>query len=118
VVDILGRPSVVTDAPALFTAAAGEDPAKRRVLGLTPGAAIVRDPRNLVTNIETSNGKERIETTLQIDYDFSLGIKGYAWDTANGGKSPTDAEISTGTNWDLVVDSVKHSAGVLAVGQG
>lgn len=118
VVDILNRPSIVTDAPALFSAAAGDDPAMRRALGLTPGAAIVRDPRNLVTNIETANGKERIETTLQIDYDFSLGIKGYAWDTANGGKSPTDAEIATGSNWDLAVSNIKHSAGVIAVGQG
>lgn len=120
VVDILGRPSVVTDSPALFSAATTDPvaPAMRRVLGLTPGAAIVRDPRNLVTNIETSNGKERIETTLQIDYEFSLGIKGYAWDTANGGKSPTDVEIATGSNWDLAVSNIKHSAGVMAVGQG
>lgn len=118
VVDILGRPSVVTDAPALFTAAAGSDPAKRRVLSLTTGAALVRDPRNLVSNVETSNGKERIETTLQIDYDFTVGLKGYAWDMANGGKSPTDSEIATGANWDLVVSSIKHSAGVMAEGQG
>lgn len=118
VVDILGRPSVVTDAPSLFTAAAGEDAAKRRVLSLTTGAALVRDPRNLVSNVETSNGKERIETTLQIDYDFTVGLKGYAWDMANGGKSPTDSEIATGSNWDLVVSSIKHSAGVMAEGQG
>ncbi|MDV2115348.1 major capsid protein [Alcaligenes faecalis] len=118
VVDILGRPSVVTDAPALFTAAAAEDPAKRRVLSLTTGAALVRDPRNLVSNVETSNGKERIETTLQIDYDFTVGLKGYAWDMANGGKSPADSEIATGSNWDLVVSSIKHSAGVMAEGQG
>ncbi|MHC3921732.1 hypothetical protein CLH39_11890 [Alcaligenes faecalis] len=118
VVDILGRPSIVTDAPALFTAAAGEDAAKRRVLSLTTGAALVRDPRNLVSNVETSNGKERIETTLQIDYDFTVGLKGYAWDMANGGKSPTDSEIATGSNWDLVVSSIKHSAGVMAEGQG
>ncbi|WBM40032.1 major capsid protein [Alcaligenes faecalis] len=118
VVDILGRPSIVTDAPALFTAAAAEDPAKRRVLSLTTGAALVRDPRNLVSNVETSNGKERIETTLQIDYDFTVGLKGYAWDMANGGKSPTDSEIATGSNWDLVVSSIKHSAGVMAEGQG
>jgi hypothetical protein len=118
VVDILGRPSIVTDAPALFTAAAAEDPAKRRGLSLTTGAALVRDPRNLVSNVETSNGKERIETTLQIDYDFTVGLKGYAWDMANGGKSPTDSEIATGSNWDLVVSSIKHSAGVMAEGQG
>src|SRR5690606_12719830 len=72
VVDILGRPSVVTDAPALFTAAVPSPAvaAKRRVLSLVDGAATVHDDRNMVTNIDTSNGKQRIETTLQIDYDF------------------------------------------------
>jgi hypothetical protein len=117
VVDILGRVSVVTDAPALFTAAAGGDPAKRRVLSLVSGAATVHDDRNMVTNIATTNGKARIETTLQIDYDFAVGLHGYAWDEANGGKSPTDAELATGSNWDLVAESIKHTAGTLAVGQ-
>lgn len=117
VVDILGRVSVVTDAPALFTAASGDDPAVRRVLSLVPSAATVHDDRNMVTNISTTNGKQRIETTLQIDYDFGLGLAGYAWDESNGGKSPTDAAIATGSNWDLVADSIKNSAGVLTIGQ-
>lgn len=116
VVDILGRPAIVTDAPALFTPAAGGDPATRRVLSLTSGAATVHDARDLISNISTSNGKQRIETTLQMDYSFGLGLRGYAWDEVNGGKSPTDAEIATGTNWDMVMDSVKHTAGVMAVG--
>lgn len=119
VVDILGRAVVVTDAPALFSAAVAEPaaPAKRRVLSLVPGAAVVRDPRDIISNIETINGKERIETTLQIDYAFALGLRGYAWDTANGGKSPGDAELATGTNWDMVESSIKHTAGTMAVGQ-
>lgn len=116
-VDILGRVSVITDAPALFTPAGGGDPALRRVLSLVSGAATVHDDRNMVTNIETSNGKARIETTLQIDYDFAVGLHGYAWDEANGGKSPTDAELATGSNWDLVAESIKHTAGTLAIGQ-
>lgn len=117
VVDILGRPAVVTDSPALYTPAAGQDPAKRRVLSLAADAARVHDARDLISNIETSNGKDRIETTLQIDYTFGLGLKGYAWDTSSGGKSPTDAALATGANWDLVESSIKHTAGVMAVGQ-
>lgn len=120
VVDILGRVVVVTDAPALYTAAVVGPPAvpaKRRVLSLTSGAATVHDTRNLVTNIDTSNGKERIETTLQIDYEFGVGLRGYAWDTANGGASPSDAALGTGSNWDKVATSIKHTAGVMAVGQ-
>ncbi|BGD56162.1 TPA: major capsid protein [Pseudomonas aeruginosa] len=119
VVDILGRLIVVTDAPALYTpeVAGPAAPAKRRVLSLTQGAATVHDARDLISNIETSNGKERIETTLQIDYSFGVGLRGYAWDVANGGASPDDAALSTGANWDKVATSVKHTAGVLAVGQ-
>lgn len=116
VIDILGKISVITDAPALFTAAAGEDPAKRRVLSLVAGAATVTDSRDIISNIQTTNGKQRIETTLQIDYTFGLGLKGYTWDETNGGKSPTDAELATGSNWDKVVTSIKHTAGTLAVG--
>lgn len=116
VIDILGKISVITDAPALFTAAAGEDPALRRVLSLVAGAATVTDSRDIISNIQTTNGKQRIETTLQIDYTFGLGLKGYTWDETNGGKSPTDAELATGSNWDKVVTSIKHTAGTLAVG--
>lgn len=117
VVEVLGRPSVITDAPALTVPVAGETPAKSRVLSLAPNAARVLDTSTPISNIETNNGKARIETTLQIDYDFGLGLKGYAWDMTSGGKSPSDAALATGANWDKVVASIKHTAGVLAVGQ-
>ncbi|MEW9857883.1 major capsid protein [Pseudomonas putida] len=113
VVDILGKAVIVTDAAALYEAGT---PNKEKVLSLADGAAVVMDGSDLITNIQTSNGKERIETTMQADYTFGLGLKGYTWDTANGGKSPTNAELSTGTNWDLVANSIKASAGVLTIG--
>ena len=109
----LGKAVIVTDAPALRETGSGADV---KVLGLVSDAAIVHDAGDLVSNIETTNGKLRIETTMQVDYSFGLGLKGYAWDTANGGKSPTDAEIATGSNWDKVATSIKHTAGVLALG--
>lgn len=112
VVDILGKPVIVTDAPALYEAGT---PNKLKVLSLAESAAIVHDGSDVITNIETSNGQTRIETTMQMDYSFGLGLKGYTWDEANGGKSPSDAEIATGTNWDKVATSVKHTAGVLTV---
>lgn len=113
IVDILGKAVIVTDAPTLFEAGV---PNKRKVLGLAESAAVVFDGGDVISNIETSNGQTRIETTMQVDYTFGLGLKGYAWDEANGGKSPTDAEIATGTNWDLVATDEKHTAGVLAIG--
>lgn len=113
VVDILGRAVVVTDAPALYEAGT---PNKLKVLGLVPGAAIVHDAGDVISNVQTVNGQTRIETTLQVDYTFGLGLKGYTWDEANGGKSPTDTEIATGSNWDKVATSIKHTAGVLLIG--
>ncbi|GAD20954.1 major capsid protein [Acidovorax sp. MR-S7] len=113
IVDILGKAVIVTDAPALFAAGT---PDKAKVLSLVNGAAVVSDGSDLVTNIQTTNGKERIETTMQADYTFGLGLRGYTWDTANGGKSPTNAELATGTNWDLVANTIKASAGVITIG--
>lgn len=113
VVDILGKPIVVTDAPALYVAGT---PNKEIVLTLVSGAIVIGGTSDLITNVQTNNGKERIETTFQGDYTFTMKMLGYSWDTANGGKSPTDAEIATGTNWDLFVTDIKHSAGVITIG--
>lgn len=114
VVDILGRRVVVTDAPALR-----ESPSTTandaKILSLVAGGVTVYDGSNLITNIETNNGKLRIETTFQADYDFGVALKGYQWDTATGGKSPTDVELATGGNWDKVATSYKHTAGVMTV---
>ena len=113
VVDILGKAVVVTDAPALY---ATGTPNKQKVLGLVDSAAVVLDGSDIITNIETTNGQTRIETTLQVDYTFGVALKGYTWDETNGGKSPTDAELATGTNWDKVATNIKHTAGVIAIG--
>ncbi|HDS1797591.1 TPA: major capsid protein [Pseudomonas putida] len=113
VVDILGKAVIITDAAALFESGT---PDKQKVLSLADGAAMVMDGSDLITNIETTNGNQRIETTMQADYTFGMGLKGYTWDTTNGGKSPTDAELATGSNWDLVANSIKASAGVMTIG--
>ena len=112
IVDILGKIVVVTDAPALY------DSTKSlyRVLSLVSNAAVVYDAGNLVSNIETTNGNTRIETTMQVDYDFGLALKGYSWDQTTGGKSPSDAAIATSANWDKTATDVKSTAGVIAIG--
>ena len=114
VVDVLNKSVIVTDAPALYLTASPVS--KEKVLSLVDGAAVVFDGGDVISNIETSNGAERIVTTMQVDYTFGLGLKGYTWDETSGGKSPTDAELATGSNWDKVCTDIKHSAGVLAVG--
>jgi hypothetical protein len=108
-----GRPIVITDAPALT--GVNTTPTEK-VLALQTGAAIVKDGGDIITNIETTNGNTRIETTFQTDYTFGLGLKGYSWDIANGGSSPSDAELATGSNWDSVMTSEKDTAGVIIIG--
>ncbi|MGC1329309.1 major capsid protein [Pseudomonas sp.] len=113
IVDILGKTSVVTDAPALMQTGT---PNKEIILGLSAGAALVHDSRDIISNVQTTNGQTRIETTIQVDYSFGLGLKGYTWDQANGGKSPTSAALATGTNWDKTATSIKDTAGVALIG--
>jgi hypothetical protein len=112
IMEILGKRIVVSDIPALYAAGT---PNKSKVLSLTAGGIIVDNASDVITNMEQTNGKERIETTWQADYSFGLKVKGFAWDIANGGKSPVDAELFTGSNWDQVVSSIKHTAGTIAV---
>lgn len=114
IVDILGKAVIVTDAPALLNTTPTPD--QDLVMSLVQGGIVVSDPADPIVNIETNNGTEMITTTMQADYDFTLSLKGYAWDKSNGGASPTDADIATGTNWDKIVTSDKHTAGVLAIG--
>lgn len=112
VVDVLGKAVVVTDAPALYEQGQVK---KIKVLSLAENAAIVHDGKDIITNIETTNGKQRIETTIQMDYTFGLGLKGYSWDEGNGGKSPSDEKIGTGANWNRIVSSIKATAGVITI---
>lgn len=112
VIDILGKPVLITDSASLSVAGT---PNKYAVLSLTEGAATVFDGGDVIGNIDTSNGNQRIETTMQVDYTFGLALKGYTWDTANGGKSPDDAALGTGSNWDKTLSEIKQTAGVLTL---
>lgn len=112
VVEILGKLVIISDIPSLYLAGT---PNKDKVLSVTAGGIIVDNSSDIVSNMETTNGNQRIETTWQADYTFGVKLKGYSWDTANGGASPTDAELFTGTNWDKAVADNKHTLGTLLV---
>lgn len=112
VVDVLGKLYVVSDIPALYEAGT---PNKSKVLSVVASGIIVDNASDIISNLETSNGKKRIETTWQADYSFGLKLKGYSWDVANGGKSPIDSELFTASNWDKAVAENKHTLGTLAI---
>lgn len=109
--DGFGRPMIVTDSPSLVNVA--DDPDTHYVAGMTPGAIMVTTNGDFVQNVETKNGNENIVRTIQSEWSYNLGIKGYSWDKSAGGKSPNDAALATSTNWDRNMESVKDTAGVL-----
>lgn len=111
--DGLGRRYVVTDAPSLVVAGA---PDTYNTIGMVPGAAMV-ETQPLLTMTQPKADQENMGTIWKGESSFTLGLKGYAWDIANGGKSPTDAEVATGTNWDLIASSTKDTAGVMLISQ-
>jgi len=110
VIDVQGKISVVTDAPALTNATTDY-----RVLGLTTGGIVINNGSDIVNTMGEDVTKERAELISHTDYTFGVNVKGYAWDVTNGGKSPTDAELATGTNWDKYVSNDKHTGGVILI---
>ena len=109
--DGFGRIIVMTDAPILSYTSSGT---KYRSLGLVPGAALLVDnAADSRVNTFTSNGRTNIKDTYQAQGSFNLGIKGFKWDTAAGGKSPNDAALAVSTNWDKAATSIKDLAGVM-----
>lgn len=109
--DGFGRPFIVSDSPSLIYTPSNPD--KHYIAGMTAGAIVVEMNGDFVQNVETSNGDENITRTIQSEWSYNLGIKGYSWDKTTGGKSPNDAALGTADNWDRNVTSHKDTAGVL-----
>lgn len=108
--DPFGKLLVMTDAPALFQA--GATP-KYHVLGLVPGAAYIGQNNDFDAMEEGRTGDENLIRVYQAEWSYNAAVKGFAWDKANGGKSPTNAALFTSTNWDRYSTDVKDLAGVV-----
>lgn len=108
--DAFGRLFLVTDSPGLTYTSSGT---KYRTLGLVPGAVVVGQNNDFHDNFEEKNGDENIIRTYQAEWSYQLGLKGFAWDKTNGGKSPNDAALQTATNWDQYATDKKDLAGVV-----
>ena len=110
--DGFGRRFIISDSPSLSITSGSPAVTDYYTLGLVQNAVVVEDNNDFFANTETSNGTENIQRTWQAEYTFNLSLKGYTWDVGNGGKSPTDTEIATGTNWDKTATSLKDTAGI------
>lgn len=107
----LGRPILVTDSASLINTTPNPD--QYFVLGLTAGAIrlLESEPTDLL--IDDVSGLEQLVRRYQGEYAFNIGIKGFAWDVANGGANPTSGTLGTGSNWDKCVTDNKDTAGVV-----
>jgi hypothetical protein len=108
--DGMGRPFIVTDSPSLVTSGS---PDTYHTLGLQGGSVVVQQNNDYTANVETKNGDENIIRSWQAEWSYNLGMRGFTWDKANGGASPTDAALGTATNWDKTVTSNKDLPGVV-----
>lgn len=108
--DPFGKLLVMTDSPQLFTPGTPDD---FHVLGLTPGAVTIAQNNDFDANEEAKNGDENIIRTYQAEWSYNAGVKGFAWDKTNGGKSPNDAALFQASNWDRIMTDKKDLAGVV-----
>lgn len=112
--DGFGRPFIISDQPDLVYTSSGT---KYHTLGLVAGSVMIEKNNDFVDNIETKNGDENITRTYQAQWSYNVGLKGFAWDKTNGGHSPTNSALATGTNWDKYATSVKDISGILVNSQ-
>lgn len=109
--DPFGRVFVVTDSPALVATVDGKT--HYNSLSLVEGGIVISDNQDFNAELTATTGQENLLYTYQAEWTYNVGIKGYAWDQANGGKSPNDTAIGTPTNWGKTASSIKDTAGVL-----
>jgi hypothetical protein len=107
----LNRPILVTDSAALISTEASPLTNQYTTLGLTADACVLEDSEDMLMYSELISGNENMVVRLQGEYAYNVKCKGYRWDPANGGVNPNDTALGTGTNWDLVMDSLKDTAG-------
>lgn len=115
--DPQGRLFIVTDSPSLYEekTVGEETDLQYYSLGLTPGAAAVWDQNDFDAVLEKKTGFNNLKATYQAEWSYGVNLKGYAWNEAEGGGSPSDAAIATPANWKKTMTSHKDTAGVLLI---
>jgi hypothetical protein len=112
----LGRPVIVTDDAALWDLnGSGTD--TYNTLGLVENAVMIEENDDARQMLRLVDGLEQLVYRFQGEDSFNVGVKGFKWDTTNGGSNPTVAAMSTSTNWDAAVTSDKDKCGIRIVSQ-
>lgn len=105
----LNRPVLVTDSSSLVVSATGT---RYITLGLTAGAIRCVMSQMPYTAIEEETGKDNIIIRQQTEYAYLLGLKGFKYDTANGGRNPNNTNVATAGNWDQAATDNKSLPGI------
>lgn len=108
----MGRPVIVTDAPALTYSDGGT---RYRTLGLVDMAGEVIESEGRTVMSQQVLGEENLSVRIQGEYAFNVSVKGFAFNKAE--INPNEATYGAGANWTQVAASVKDCAGVLIESQ-
>jgi hypothetical protein len=102
----LNRPVLISDSASL------ESSGIFTTLGLTESACVLEDSEEETLMGDLITGKDNLVVRLQGEFAYNIGLRGIAWDVANGGVNPDDTALGTGSNWDSVMDNVKDLPGI------
>lgn len=109
----LNRPVIVTDSASLAVTSGSPAVTDYYTLGLTANGVLCEVTETSDIVIDDITGNENLMTRLQGEFAYNLGVKGFKYDTANGGANPNATAVGTGTNWDQASGDAKLLAGVI-----
>lgn len=105
----LGLPAFVTDSTALWIQGT---PVDYITLGLVENAVVITLSENQRMVVDQVTGLDNLVLRVQGEGAYNVEVKGFKYDTGNGGPNPTDGTLGTAGSWDTVVASHKDQAGV------
>lgn len=98
--DPFGRVIVISDSPSLKDTTTTPGTPIFHMMGLTPNSVSIEQNDDFRSVIVPITGDENLKYNYQGEWSFNMSVKGYSWDTANGGKAPNNAALKLNTNWD------------------
>jgi hypothetical protein len=63
--------------------------------------------------VDLVSGLDNLVYRFQGEFAYNMGVKGFKWDTGNGGANPDATALGTGSNWDAASTSYKDFAGCI-----
>lgn len=108
-----GKPSIVTDSPALRDEVSSET-TNYNTLGLVRDAVIVEESEDETFYTDIEGGAENLYRIFQSEHAYNVTVRGHKWNTV-AGINPSDAAVATPANWIRVAHDTKLTAGVRLV---